>query len=331
MIGTARIEFHRSQFPEAVRRDLAVALRQKALHPKFLYEGARQTAKWLALHEACSPARTDADVQRIYARAYEHVLERTAAPAVQVIGLGCGSGAKDATLIAQLLRAGKAVRYVAVDASSGLVLTAREAALRMLPPEFCDGLVCDLTGAPDLPDILHAFEPALPAQSVRVLTAFGLLPAFEPDALLSAVARLSVPGERVLLSANLSPGQDYAAGVQKVLAGYDNSLTREWLMSALHECDIWENDGCLQFSIEEHPPGSGLLRIVADFCFTRDKQVRLDDSSLAFAERDRLRVFSSYRHTPEQVRALLAPHGLQVQAEWVSESGGEAVFSAVRI
>jgi hypothetical protein len=53
---------HSSQeFPDQVRRDLLESLRARAINHKFHYDSARQTVKWLALHEAYSPTRTDDD------------------------------------------------------------------------------------------------------------------------------------------------------------------------------------------------------------------------------------------------------------------------------
>ncbi len=58
-MSTANVTIHASQFPERVRSDLLASLRRRAINPKFHYDSLKQTLKWLALHEAHSPARTD--------------------------------------------------------------------------------------------------------------------------------------------------------------------------------------------------------------------------------------------------------------------------------
>jgi uncharacterized SAM-dependent methyltransferase len=50
------------------------------------------------------------------------------------------------------------------------------------------------------------------------------------------------------------------------------------------------------------------------------------DDTVEFQAGERLRVFFSYRHTPEQVRALLGQFGLAVLEQWICRSEEEGVF-----
>ena len=59
MSSLAHIAIHPSQFPEQVRRDLLESLRTRQVNHKFHYDSIKQTQKWLALHGAYSPSRTD--------------------------------------------------------------------------------------------------------------------------------------------------------------------------------------------------------------------------------------------------------------------------------
>src|SRR5579859_6730947 len=115
MSSLARVLIHPSQFPDAVRRDLVESLRSWQVNHKFHYDSVKQTQKWLALHEAYSPARTDADCAAIYDRSFKASIQRIAAPAVHLIGLGCGGGQKDARLLKLLREAGKQVAYTPSD------------------------------------------------------------------------------------------------------------------------------------------------------------------------------------------------------------------------
>lgn len=346
--ATVHIEVHPSAFPSAVRRDLIASLQSRALPPRFLYEGLRQTQKWLRLHETFSPARTDKAVQRTYDRAFEAATKMLLAPAirrsdsrelrsprgsgqsppltVEVVSLGCGSGAKDLAFINQLLRSGKEVSYTPVDVSMGMVLTARETALQAISQDRCRPLVCDLAAAPDLADTVCPQPESGRSRRARVIAAFGLMPTFEPSVLLPMLARWAAHSELILVSANLAPGSDYDAGVKRVLPGYDNELTRDWLRSALQDLDIWPDDGDLKFGIEEGSCGLGVKRIVARLKFVRAKTIRLDRQEVSFETGESLQVFFSCRHTSGLMDKLMARHGLKVERHWLSDSGEEGVF-----
>ena len=99
MSSAANVVIHASQFPEKVRRDLLASLRTRHVNHKFHYDSVKQTQKWLALHQACSPARNDADCAAIYDRAFAAAAARVKSKAVHVIGLGCGGGQKDTRLL----------------------------------------------------------------------------------------------------------------------------------------------------------------------------------------------------------------------------------------
>jgi len=85
MSDLAQVTVHRSQFPERVRDDLLASLRTRRVNHKFHYDSVKQTQKWLALHQALSPARTDAAVVALYDRAFTETVPRITAPQVHVI------------------------------------------------------------------------------------------------------------------------------------------------------------------------------------------------------------------------------------------------------
>ena len=148
---TANITIHASQFPDAVRRDLLASLRTRRVNHKFHYDSVKQTQKWLALHQACSPTRNDADCQVVYQKSFAAAAAQVKTKKVHVIGLGCGGGQKDTRLLKQLKRRGKEVFYTPCDVSAAMVLTARQTALAVLPEINCFPFVCDLATADDLP------------------------------------------------------------------------------------------------------------------------------------------------------------------------------------
>jgi uncharacterized SAM-dependent methyltransferase len=327
MSSFVHVAIHASQFPENVRRDLLESLRTRRVNHKFHYDSVKQTQKWLALHQAFSPSRTDADCAATYDRSFAAVVERMEAGRMHLIGLGCGGGQKDTRLLKLLRDSGRETFYSPVDVSTAMVLEARQTALAVVPEEGCFPLVCDLGTADDLPAVLDA----LPAANVaRLITFFGMIPNFEPQVILPRLAALVRSADYLMFSANLAPGPDYAAGVQRILPLYDNALTRDWLMTFLLDLGVEANDGELRFDIEDDPAVSGIKRVAAYFRFARQREIRVDAERFLFAAGDAIRLFFSWRHTPALVRELLGQQGLEVLEEWIMRSGEEGVFLARR-
>jgi uncharacterized SAM-dependent methyltransferase len=180
--------------------------------------------------------------------------------------------------------------------------------------------LCDLALANDLPQVLDSRgEPG----GRRLITFFGMMPNFEPDNILPKLSALLRAEDLLLLSANLAPGPDYRAGVQKVLPGYDNAHTRAWLRACLEDLGAEPGDGVVDFSIEE---AAGLLRIAGDFRFLRERELVVHSEHFNFRPGEAVRLFFSYRHTPERLRQLLQGHRLQIIDQWVTKSEEEGVF-----
>ena len=332
--GLAEVRIHPSQFPQAVQFDLFDSLRSRKINHKFHYDNIKQAQKWLALHEACSPARTDPDCQATYERGFAAVTQRVSGSRVHVIGLGCGGGQKDTALLNLLQSPGRELFYTPCDVSVAMVLVARQTALQVVAYENCFPLVCDLASAADLSAAVLTPERDLNTSSrgnrSRVLTFFGMLPNFEPEIILPKLAALVQAGDYLLLSANLAPGKDYTAGVKHVLPLYDNELTQDWLLSFLLDLGIEKSDGDLRFIVEDSPGPVPLKRIAAYFHFRRALAIRVHNEHFEFNPETPLRLFFSYRHTPALVRQMLAQYGMELVGEWVTASEEEGVFLAMK-
>jgi L-histidine N-alpha-methyltransferase len=322
MQRTASVTIHPSQFPDRVRKDLLESLRRRRVNPKFLYDSVRQTQQWLKLHQACSPSRTDPDCTAIYDQCFRAAADRVRAGRVHVIGLGCGGGQKDTLLLRRLKGRGCAALYTPCDVSAAMVLTARAAALAVVPEQRCFPLVCDLATADDLPAVFASRSPGQ-AEPARLITFFGMIPNFEPVEILPRLAALVRRNDLLLLSANLAPGEDYSRGMAKILPQYNNRLTHEWLMTFLLNIGVERRDGRLRFGVETH---RALKRIVARFEFARPRRLHVDSRSFTFQPGQVLRLFFSYRYTPALVRQWLARHGFSLTGEWITRSGEEGVF-----
>src|SRR5208282_2411045 len=123
-------------------------------------------------------------------------------------------------------------------------------------------------------------------------------------------------------SANLAPGINYAAGMKKILPQYDNALTRDWLMTFLFDLGVEQADGDLHFEIETVPV-AGLKRVAADFHFKRARQIEIEGKIVRFKAGQTIRLFFSYRSTPERVRKILAARKLEVCGQWIAKSEEE--------
>ena len=320
MSSSANITIHESQFPENVRRDLLESLRTRRVNHKFHYDSIKQTNKWLALHQAYSPSRNDADCVATYDRAFIETASRIESERVHLIGLGCGGGQKDTRLLKLLSGRSHEISYTPCDVSAAMVLTARQTALTVVPEQNCFPVVCDLAKAADLPATLNTSGRSW---FPNVISFFGMIPNFEPEDILPRLATLTGPQDWLLFSANLAPGSVYATGVEAVLPQYDNGPTREWLLTFLLELGVERGDGELEFFIEER---HGLKCIVAMLSFVRSSRAQIDEAVFDFQPSDSIQLFLSYRYTPDLVREKLFRHGLEVRRQWITQSGEEGVF-----
>ena len=193
----ASITIHQSQWPVSLAAQLCDSLRRRQINPKFHYESPRQVRQWLRLHEAYSPARQTTDFRDTYTPAFAAAMQCLGAAAVQLIGLGCGGGQKESSLLRHLVEGKRPVKFTAADVSAGMVITSLQAAWAHLPPEDASGLVCDLAEVEDPASLFEA--PPLPGAR-RVVTFFGLIPNFEPEATRTVWQRLLRPSENALVA-----------------------------------------------------------------------------------------------------------------------------------
>lgn len=316
---------HPSQFPERVQQDLLHSIQSRQIAAKFLYDSVKLAHKWMQLHRALSPARRQTGAARLYEQAATDLARHLRGQAVYVLGLGCGDGYKDVLLIEQLSQAGCSVYYAPLDASLALALTARGAALRLVPPDYCQAWVADLAQAEDLPWCLESIQPA---GSIRCVTCFGLLPSFQPGSLFPRLRALLRGTDWLVLSANLVNGPDYPAAVAAVLPQYDHPLTRDWLLSFLGDLGVSQADGRLQFSVQPDPTAPPLRRITAEFLLERDCTLELGAEKAQWSAGQSVQVFVSYRYTPELAHRTLAAYGMKVVNQWLDPEGQEGVFLA---
>jgi hypothetical protein len=69
-----------------------------------------------------------------------------------------------------------------------------------------------------------------------------------------------------------------------------------------------------------------LKRVVARFHFSRARQIEVGGERFKFHRGEAIRLFFSYRYTPERVCKILAKFGLDVCGQWIAKSEEEGVF-----
>jgi hypothetical protein len=322
------VAIHPSLFPDAVHARLLASFQTRRIHGAFHYDTARRAHRWMAVHAAHSPAVTADDARSIYDEAARESVAALEPGQWGCIGLGCGSGHKEARVVAALAAQGSSVTYLPLDVSVPLVLISREAALAQVPKLKVHPIAADLT---DVSDLSAVIDSLVPSGVGRFFTLFGMLPNFEPEFIFGRMASWLRLGDRMLFSANLAPGPELEAGVRTVLPQYDNPETQAWLRTILEDHGVAADAGSVVFHIEPVDGFPGCARIAADWVVARSSELVLDRESFPLLSGERLRLFFSCRHTPGSIEFGLRSQGLRLAQSWIAGSGEEGVFSAERL
>jgi hypothetical protein len=322
------VAIHPSLFPDAVHARLLASFQTRRIHGAFHYDTARRAHRWMAVHAAHSPAVTADDARSIYDEAARESVAALEPGQWGCIGLGCGSGHKEARVVAALAAQGSSVTYLPLDVSVPLVLISREAALAQVPKLKVHPIAADLT---DVSDLSAVIDSLVPSGVGRFFTLFGMLPNFEPEFIFGRMASWLRLGDRMLFSANLAPGPELEAGVRTVLPQYDNPEPQAWLRTILEDHGVAADAGSVVFHIEPVDGFPGCARIAADWVVSRSSELVLDRESFPLLPGERLRLFFSCRHTPGSIEFGLRSQGLRLAQSWIAGSGEEGVFSAERL
>ena len=71
--------------------------------------------------------------------------------------------------------------------------------------------------------------------------------------------------------------------------------------------------------------------MTANFHFKRNRAIKLDAQRIEFRAGEAIRLFFSYRYTPERAKKILAAHEIEVLDQWIAKSEEEGVFLCRRI
>lgn len=320
-----QVSIHDSVRPAVRTAALIEALQRRVVPAAFHYETPRQARRWLALHEAFSPARKENAAAALYQKAGEALMPRLQGREVLLVGLGCGSGGKDKTLLQAARACGLKMHYAPVDISLPLVLTAAQAVESEL---YRSGgclfpLVCDLTAVENG----MAWLRTLRLEFMHpVFSFFGMLPSLSPQEVQECLSRWLIAESNLLLSANLISDDSHASALAGIMPQYDNALTRQWLGVFIEDLGISSNAGHIEFTAQRYQGNPPVWVIAGEWVFEQSVDVSAGGMLLNFSAGERLRLFSSYRYTPAHVAEALRPLGLQVVESWTDAASGEGVF-----
>ncbi len=292
---------------EEISQVVRDSLESGRLDPKLLYVSDRQAALWREVFLRHSPIHGNPEFARIYREAFALTADRLAGKSVHFVGLGCGTGLKEAQLSRCLRERGCEVDFSAIDVSRELV----EEAARQVAETGASAprhLVCDLAEI----DFLKKWLDSASHKAPRLFTFFGLVPNLEPAFVVRLWREILRPGDVCLVSVHLAPvsdGVDLASAMARVLPQYDNAETRAWLAAAREELRLHPIMGEPRVIIGKHE-SIPCFRGVASW---QPEERREDHLPKVVAHPgDDFVLFQSLRYTPSQFDELLRGQGLSV-------------------
>lgn len=313
------LTFHESQYPSRVAEQLRHGLRRRRLSGKFLYESPAQAQRWLLYHQAFSPSRTEAALLGLYQQALQAALHAIPSDALHYISIGCGGGMKDSLLLKTAKPLYATLCFTPMDISAALVI---ETMLRLPFTLKASPLVIDLETEPDLLPVLDQQDDGAMG---RLFTCFGMLPNFDYLTFLPYIRRFMRPGDRLLLSANLSP-TPYPDAVPHILPQYDNPPARTWFIGLLEQLGFAAADLALQIDARALHLDGHVWQIRAAARFLRQVPLTLYNESFTFRRGEWLQLFFSNRFTPQVMPSILTDAGLTVVETFLFDSREEGIY-----
>ena len=319
------IDFHSSARFDTLQRDVVESLRAGRLDPKALYLTPQQADLWREVSRKHAPKSPE--FRRIYEDAFARVAgedTRSDATTVELVGIGSGTGRKEAELCRRLIAQGRKVRFTGIDVSEPLVLEAA-GLLVSAGAEHRRSLVCDLAEV----DYLRGWLDEQIGSSPRLMTFFGLVPNFAPSRLVAILRALLGHGDVLLASVHLAP----VAGEEKIdmenamaalLPQYDNPETRSWLAAGI---DAWEiRDRVTEpvmviGTVEGIPAFLGQVRWKSPAAFSFRGETYSPDPARALA------LFQSLRYTSRTFDACMKAAAFRSERLSVTRCGEEGIWA----
>jgi SAM-dependent methyltransferase len=304
-------------------REKIECLESNRIDPKFLYVTRKQADLWRQVFLKHSPIHGNPEFARIYREAFARVTDTFAAEKVWLVGLGCGTGTKEAELQSVLKAQGRTTVFSAIDVSMDLV----GESMNRLEREgaWCrESLVGDLQ-SPFLKTWLGRPKEDMP----RLITFFGLVPNLAPSAVARIFRAVLRPGDVLLASAHLAPvhgegPEELAVAMKEVLPQYDNPETLAWISEGLKEWGLEGRVDSPKMTIGE------LEGMPAFLAQSRWKSAELFEKwGHRFSPRmnETVRFFYSLRYTPKLFEDFLKREGFEFEMLAITLCRQEAIWA----
>lgn len=323
-LSTLTIDRHASVQDEALRQTSIAALQANRIDPKSLYVTPHQADLWRQVFLRHAPLHGNAEFARIYQEAFDRVLDQFASRQIYLVGLGCGTGAKELAFYTKLKHRGQHALFSAIDVSRDLVV---ESAGKLVGAGAGHrrSLVCDLGQAAFLAEWLDGVDSGLP----RLITFFGLVPNFAPSEVIRIFRALLRPSDLLLVSAHLAPVASdqpgaVAAAMDVVLPQYDNPETLAWLAVALAHERIEHRVDPPEMTIGAV---EGIPAFLAQARWKTSEPFEKEGHSVSPNVEEPLRLFYSLRYTPALFENMLRDARLKVERLALTSCRQEALWS----
>ena len=271
-----------------------------------LYSHPSLARLWKEVHLTCSPFYQRPAVRRLYTQPATVLRALLRHAPYNFIALGCAEGSKESLLLRKLPRP-------TLLLTADTCLSMAKFAARKLPARAKIARQIDLTSTQSLSRLLLSTIPQPKSKTprpARLITLFGVLPNLDPLPLLHRLSQVMGPNDLLLFSANLAPGKDGRLGALRILAQYDNRLTRKWLETALHRSRPRIPPGHLQFGVFPDPKQKTLARIEARW----------------LSQNPPIIIFVSRRPTLSHVENWIRTSGLRRLHRWIEPKGEEGIW-----
>lgn len=316
------VTVHPSQHPARLEKELLEAFERGVLSAKFHYLSHRQAQRWLDVHRAHAPsAGSVRETAEAYKAAFAELAEELRGQPVQIVGLGCGGGQKDAWLAEALVQQGCTVRYLAVDAGLSMVLTSSERVVGAETLTVTRRLVADVENAHNIAEFAAY---AGPEDEVQLWSAFNIIHNSQSRPLVEQLRRWMRPKDRLLLTANLIDAElQPDEAMRRLLPQYDNAETRHWLAAFFEDFDLPVRGEDLEFRVDLQ---TSPKRIHVSVVLAAEDTHHVVGNRIRFATRSPLEVFYSSRFEHAELEALLEACGLSVQSSYMTAKAAEGLW-----
>lgn len=306
-------------------RVLHESLMRRRVPTGALYASPFQALRWLALHEAWSPARRDAGVASAYDRATADLALGLESGPWALVSLGCGGGQKEERFLSRVARPPESA--LVVDVSPSLALASHER-VSLGCPAHAGVIDLELKAEPSpwCEALLGGSEAG--GRPRRVVFLLGMLPNMDLSHARRVLRAWTEPGDWVVLSANLASEGECEDGLRTVLPQYDNAETRAWLSGFLEWQGIPASAFAWRYGVERVASGAGAMaRITVDAELREKARVGVPGhGAVEWAAGEAVRVFQSLRMTTTAAERFANESGLDVMKAATDDNGQEGVW-----